>query len=207
MEINGETQDYVYVGYTVNDYTTAPKMGSLVPDVYIPGGDDENDPYNPTDDSVCLLATIPGTVERPDRTADSYVLQVKWQGRWYDVDGNILGFSTYVDEGDYWTEIDGRLTPSAYDTQVWLKVDGLSNVSNLDFEFRLDSVRGDAGSARHNPCLAVTAYKDTRITTNVGCSTMVGSTMTGDYGVFDHNGTRVVLIDDDSVYSLSLIHI
>lgn len=207
MEINGETQDYVYVGYTVNDYTTAPKMGSLVPDVYIPGGDDENDPYNPTDDSVCLLATIPGTVERPDRTADSYVLQVKWQGRWYDVDGNILGFSTYVDEGDYWTEIDGRLTPSAYDTQVWLKVDGLSNVSNLDFEFRLDSVRGDAGSARHNPCLAVTAYKDTRITTNVGCSTMVGSTMTGDYGVFDHNGTRVVLIDDDSVYSVEGRHL
>ncbi|MGN0098475.1 MAG: hypothetical protein ACI38Y_04030, partial [Candidatus Methanomethylophilaceae archaeon] len=122
-------------------------------------------------------------------------------GRWYDVDGSILGFSIYEETDGYWAGSNGHFAPGAYESSFWIMIDGLSGVSNTDFRFRIDAVRQNIGSELHNPSLSVTAYKDTRIM-DVGCSMMIGQTMTKDYGLFDDNGVRVVLIDDKSVYNV-----
>lgn len=161
---HGNVNEYVHVGYTVTNHTSAAKLASIVPDVYIPDGTDEDDPYNPTNDSICLQVTLPGLNERPDMNADGYRLQVKWQNNWYTINGSVLGFGVYVGSvTDGWESFDGTLYPEPEDRTVWVKVDGLSAISNNSVDFRIESYRTAGTVEEKNPSLPVTGYKDTRV--------------------------------------------
>lgn len=155
---DGAEASYVYVGYTVDRYTTTAAMASLEPDVYIPDGSDEDDPYNPTGDTLYLFADVPDTSSRPDRTADSYTLQIFWQGYWYDVNSTTLGFRSYIQDGSGWAETD-TIVPGEEASEHVFMVTGLDTVPYHSFEFRLVA----ESNGYDNPSMAVTAYVDVRV--------------------------------------------
>ena len=168
-----EETEYVYVGFTVDRYTVAPKMGSIVPDIYVPDGSDENDIFNPTADSVCLQLTIPGK-DVNYKVGDSYTVQMEYQGQWYDVSG-IFDFTVDQYDGKAWVPSEGSFVPAAEDTSVWVRVSGLSELSDTYFNFRLNT-KDMNGS---NPTLSVKAYKDTRVTSEqfVLCDKRITTTL------------------------------
>ena len=158
---NGNVLDYVYVGYTVDSYSSAPEPGSLSPDVYVPDGTDEDDPYNPTSDSVSLRAFIPDIGERPERTADKYTLQISWQGHWYDVNSTMLDITAERETSEGWIVSDS-VEPGMQGSYVWFKVSGLEGLGYSSYEFRLMASSVDGVQERINPTLPVTAYLDMR---------------------------------------------
>ncbi len=151
---------YIYVGYTVTDYASASAAGSLYPDVYIPDGSDEDDPYNPTGSEVYMLASVPDVGHRADLLADSYVLQISWQGNWYDVNSTNLGIVSHIQDGSVWVEADELVTSDVSSNEVWFRVSGLDHVDYDSFEFRLVAIDPNGSM---NPSMPVTAYKDVRV--------------------------------------------
>ena len=158
----GNRLDYVYVGYTVDSYTTAPELASLAADVYIPDGTDEDDPYNPTADSVFLRMDLPAVPDsRPERLADEYVLQFSWQGRWYDVNATTLGVSAEMETPDGWVVADSVSPDDGLD-RAWFRVSGLAGLGYQAYEFRVVAESTTGVQERFNPSLPVTAYLDLR---------------------------------------------
>ena len=201
MNYGTESVEYAYVGFTVDRYTIAPKMGSVIPNVYVPDGTDEDDIFNPTSDSICLQITVPGT-DTNLKVGDLYALQMEYQGRWYDVcDIFDLGVETY--DGSAWNASEGSFVPEKEDRSFWVRVSGLSVVSDLTFEFRLDTIGMDG----NNPTLPVTGYKDTRNMSDMVSLCDKGITSTPSFG-----SKRCVIIDrlhfeEHGSYKYVLFHV
>lgn len=155
---DGSKYQYVYVGYTVTDYASAPALGTVAPDVYIPDGTDEDDPYNPTSDSLCLLVTTPDVVGRDDLASEKYSIQISWHGLWYDINSTTLGVRAYMQDGDEWIEQDCVYFSSGESEQRWFRITGLDSIGYYQFDFRLASVSDDG----FNCTLPVTGYTDIR---------------------------------------------
>lgn len=177
---DGSEISFVYIGYTVDHYTTAAAMADLTADVYIPDGTDEDDPYNPTSDTVYLMAGIPGVSERDERNADYYSLQIQWQGRWYDINSVTLGIEAEMQAPDGTWTVSDRVSPSeAGPADVWFRVSGLDSLGYSTFDFRIVAHRlGSVDSV--NPSLPVTAYLDLRAVADsvnmVSAASVVGGT-------------------------------
>ncbi len=161
MSSNGEELEYVYIGYTVDDFGTVRTPGVLVPNVYEPDNNDESDPYNPTRDSICIKATLPdGELAS---TAERYEVQMRFEGRWCDFTAlEKLGFYIHVGEDGNWSESDGVLVPvPGAESSTYVKVSGLEAHKRLEYEFRIVAMYTDVlGETVINPSLPVTAYVD-----------------------------------------------
>ncbi|MBQ2762986.1 MAG: hypothetical protein IJF47_04635 [Candidatus Methanomethylophilaceae archaeon] len=158
MQYGDETLEYVYVGYTVDSYSIAPKMGMIVPNTYIPDGTDENDPYNPTDDSIYFTLTIPG-IQDNTLCGDRYTIEMKYQETWV-YPTNITGLSvSVITEGE--SAESKYFAPALNDREVIVCVSGLSLLNGTSFEFRLNCEMEQPGKI--NPTLSVIGYKDLRI--------------------------------------------
>lgn len=181
---DGTGAQYVYVGYTVTDFESAPALGTLVPDIYVPDGSDEDDPYNPTPDAVYMLVTTPDVSKRPDVAPETYVLQMLWQGSWYDVNSMVLGIEAYMEDGDGWIRADSFVTDGGSPESVWFKITGLEGFSYYSYDFRLASLTSDG----YNYTLPVTAYKDARIFADNILMSKVVSIEDG-FAVIDNLGT------------------
>ncbi len=157
---DGSECNYVHTGYTVNNHSVAASLATLAPDTYVPG---ESSPYDPTADSICMLLQHPNNTGF-DAMAEMYQVELKWQGNWYPINSmSELGFEFYEQINSEWIPSDNEfLTNIDYseDTEIWLKITGLSSVSNTEFEFR---VVGEKSDGDRNPSIGVTGYKDTRL--------------------------------------------
>ncbi len=166
ITLGGEDQRYVYVGYTVTDHTTVPAWGKLAGDMRILDEDDDDDPYNPTNDAVFMKVTLPEASLRD--TGDRYMVQMRWNSNWYDLSvvANKLGMPSYAgDVENGWEHTTGTFTPVwGEEFSTWIKVTGLSHYTNTEFQFRIVAEKTDhTGMTFINPALAITCYKDTHI--------------------------------------------
>ena len=157
---NSVEETYVYIGFTVDDYTLAPKLGSLIPNTYIPDGTDEEDPFNPTSDSICLDVIIPSK-DRYLNAGDEYIVQMEYQGCWIDV-GKVSGLSIEEFVGNAWVPSEGVFQPMEGESKHIVRVNGLSSLAYYMFDFRLMTVLHDGHRDLINPTIAVTGYKDAR---------------------------------------------
>lgn len=197
---DGGMQTFVHVGYTVQESTSAPALGVVIPNSHILNSDDDNDPYNPTGDSVCIEVTVPGISDAPSNYADEYVLQIKYQGIWYPV-CDLAGYGLKVEEEVYdgvWEPGDGCLDTEDDTYRKYIRISGLSSWGSNLFEFRSvaytysDDGREDIDG--WNPYFSVTAYLET-ISTVINPVTMTPSTIQQHTGS-DGNNIVVVHADD-----------
>lgn len=171
------TDDYYYVGYTVDSYGVGAKFADLT---YYPFDVNNSDSkYNPTADTACFTIRIDNSLDDGAIKASNYYVEYKYQDLWYKIgeqkiqDHNFPQIKLYEEADDVWVESDNQFIPAGSDeyTTFNIAISGLSSVLSDSMDFRIvgnkflgytDTTNSSSAVPIYaaNPALPVTAYKD-----------------------------------------------
>lgn len=139
--------------------------------VPVTDGDVRADPGSATSTTRTTRHRTPSTSRRTspawergeDLAADSYTLQIGWQGGWYDVNSTTVGFESFIKTSEGFESADTVVPEFGQDFDVWFMVTGLDSASHTEYEFRLMAERTEGVQTFINPSIPVTAYLDSRV--------------------------------------------